>query len=157
MLTARRAPETTLQWTDDRESRAADAVTCLHDDLPGSGNFPQSDAREIGVVPLLSLLPFLLADHAPPAPPAAVTATPASGGIALAWSYGADPDLAGYQVFRATTSGGPYGKLTAALLPRPAFVDTGAPPGAPSVYVVHAVDTSGNLSPPSAEVAAAPG
>src|SRR5207247_2373478 len=71
MLTARRAPETTLQWTDDRESRAADAVTCLHDDLPGSGNFPQSDAREIGVVPLLSLLPFLLADHAPPAPPAA--------------------------------------------------------------------------------------
>ena len=149
--------ETTLQWTDDREARAVDTAICRNDDLPGSGNFPSSDARDIGVVPLPALLPFLFRDATPPAAPAVPTSTASAGTVSLAWAYGAEPDLAGYEVFRAPASGGPYTKLTATLLARPAFADASAPPGAPSFYVVRAVDTSGNESAPSVEVSAAPG
>ena len=148
------AAESTLQWTDDRESKRAETLTCLHDDLPGTGDFPSSNTREIGVVQLPRSLPFLFADRRPPAAPAAATATAAPDTVSLTWPYGLEPDLAGYEVFRAATAGGPYTRITKELLPRPALVDA---PGAPAFYVVRAVDSSGNESAPSPEAAASPG
>jgi hypothetical protein len=50
-----------------------------------------------------------------------------------------------------------YTSLGETLVARPAFVDSTAPPGQTSYYVVRAVDTSGNASSPSVEVAAVPG
>jgi hypothetical protein len=73
--------------------------------------------------------------------------------VSLAWRYGREPDLAGYEVFRAASAGGPY-TLGAGLLPRPAFVDAAS--AVPSFYVVRAVDTSGNVSRPSRAVSASP-
>ena len=146
--------ESTLQWTDDRESRLADSATCLHDDLPGTGSFPTSDARDIGVVGLPALLPFLFRDRTAPSAPAQPVATTAKGQVSLTWPYGREADLAGYEVLRTTTSGGPYQLLTrAALLSRPALVDTGVAAGQVVYYVVRAVDDSGNVGKPSAEVA----
>jgi hypothetical protein len=157
MLMSTSSSETVLQWTDDREATAAADAICLHDKLPGTSGFPASDALEIGVVPLPSLLPFLFADRIAPSAPAATTATPATGAVALAWDYGSASDLAGYEVFRAAAPTGPFTRLGKGLLDRPAEADAAAPAGVPSYYEIRAVDTSGNVSAPSAPVAATPG
>jgi hypothetical protein len=150
------SPQTTLEWTADRESSAVATATCLHDTLPGYGNFPQTDAREVGVVPTLQRLPFLFRDRTPPATPAAATATTAPGNVIIAWQPGPEPDLAGYQVYRSATSGGPYTPL-GPLLDRPTLTDSTTPAGRPSFYVVRAYDTSHNASAPTPEVTATPG
>jgi hypothetical protein len=155
MLARAGSAETTLGWTVDRQAHAADTATCLHDDLPGTGGFPQTDARDVGVLPLDALLPFLFADRTPPRAPAAPTATSGAGAVSLVWTGGPEADLAGYEVFRGATSGGPYAQI-GPLLDRPAFVATTAPPGTSSYYVVRAVDTSLNVGDPSPEVAAPP-
>jgi len=155
-LTAAGSAQAPLEWTLQRQTQALSFAICRRDDLPGSGDFPRSDARDIGAVPLAALLPFLFDDHVAPAPPVAPSATPGPASITLAWTFGAEPDLAGYEVFRAATSGGPYTKLTTTLLQHPGFVDRAAPPGVPSYYVVRAVDTSLNESDPSPEIAATP-
>ena len=157
-LRQRGSSETTLQWSDDRESALANTATCFHDNLPGTGNFPSSDAREIGIVQLPALLPFLFRDKTPPAPPAEPTATAAPGGISLSWTYGPEPDLAGYEVFRAAAPDGPYQQISSpSPLARPTFLDTTAITGQPSYYVIRAVDSSGNTSPPSPPASATPG
>src|SRR5439155_11497945 len=107
-LAAAGSTETTLQWTADREAQAVNTAICLHDFLPGDGDFPISENREVGVVPLLEKLPFLFADRTPPAAPSPTVAPGATGSVVLTWSYGGEPDLAGYQVYRSATSGGPY-------------------------------------------------
>jgi hypothetical protein len=155
-LTSSGSTQAPLEWTLDRQARALAFAICRRDDLPGNGDFPRSDARDIGAVPLAGLLPFLFDDHTAPAAPAVPTATPGTASVTLAWTFGREADLAGYEVFRAATSGGPYTKLTTTLLQHPSFVDRSAPPGAASYYVVRAVDTSLNESEPSPEVAFSP-
>jgi hypothetical protein len=145
-----------LVWSADLEATAVNAATCLRDQLPGTGDFPRTDAREIGVVPLPAFLPFLFADTAPPAPPQALAAAPGTRAVTLDWTDSRESDATGYVVFRGTAAGGPYVRLHVAPLTRSTFVDATAPAGVPSYYVVRAVDSSRNKSAPSAEVSAAP-
>jgi hypothetical protein len=154
-LAASLSGETTLEWEAARETAAADTAICSGDDLPGSGNFPVSDARAIGVVQLPSLLPFLFGDHSAPAAPAAPTAIAGPQGVTLTWQPGPEADLAGYVVERAATAGGPFLPISGSL-DRPTFVDPAPLTGAPPVYEIVAVDTSGNPSRPSAQVVATP-
>jgi hypothetical protein len=77
--------------------------------------------------------------------------------VQLSWQAASDPDVAGFEVFRSATPGGPYDKLTTGLLVRSLLADTTAPLGVPSYYIVRAVDTSGNESDASPEVSATPG
>jgi hypothetical protein len=149
----------TLAWTADVTSAAADTATCLRDDLPGSGDFPRSNSLDVDVVPLPGLLPFLFRDRAAPARPGTpVAAREATGGTAilLDWPDGRQPDLAGYHVYRATTAGGPYTRLTQSPIVRSAYRDALAPAGANLFYVIRAVDTSRNTSRRSAEASAPP-
>jgi hypothetical protein len=150
------SPQTALSVTADATAAAADTATCLRDELPGSGDFPRSNQREIDVVPLPSLLPFLFRDRTPPARPARPVAAREAGSTAvvLDWPDGRAADLAGYHVYRATTAGGPYARLTNAPLVRSTYRDPSPPAGAALFYVVRAVDTSVNTSGPSAEVTA---
>ncbi len=157
MLMSTSSPGTVLQWTADRETAAGDTAICLHDAMPGYGNFPASDSLEIGVVPLPARLPFLFDDRIAPAAPAGLTATPATGQVALAWAYGAEADLAGYRVLRGASASGPFTLISKTLLDRPAFVDTTAPAGVPSYYEARAIDSSGNASAVSPPLAATPG
>jgi hypothetical protein len=146
--------EGALQWEAEHEASAADTAICLHDDLPGSGDFPISENREVGVVPVLQRLPFLFSDRTAPAAPSTPAATPVGPGIvSLSWSYGSEPDLAGYRVYRSATSGSGYQPI-GPFLDRPAYVDATVPRGAAVYYVIRAVDTSGNVSASSGEVAA---
>jgi hypothetical protein len=156
-LAADGSTETTLQWTNDTETNAARNLICRGDQLPGTGNFPASNDLDLGVVPLPEVLPFLFRDRVPPAAPSGLTAAAATGSISLAWAYGAEADLAGYRVYRAATAAGPYVRIGGRLLPRPALVDTTAPAGVQSFYLVRAVDSSGNVGAASPPLAAMPG
>jgi hypothetical protein len=148
--------QTTLLWGADLGVAAVHGATCLRDELPGSGDFPTSNERGVGAVPLPALLPFLFADQTAPAPPQALTATPAATGITLDWADSREPDLVGYHVYRSPAPGGSYTQLTQTRLTRSTFVDKSAPPGAASYYIVRAIDTSRNRSDVSSEVSAVP-
>src|SRR5262249_22330859 len=101
---------------------------------------------------------FLFGDRSAPAAPAAPTATAGPQGVTLSWQPGPEPDLAGYVVKRAASVGGPFLPISSSL-DQPTFVDPAPLTRATPLYVIVAVDTSGNASLPSAEVVAtaAPG
>lgn len=88
----------------------------------------------------------------PPAP-TGLTATAGDGSVALSWnaSFGAT----GYNVKRATVSGGPY-LAAASGLAGTSFNDTGRVNGTTYYYVVSAVNVAGE-SPNSLEASATPG
>ncbi len=95
-------------------------------------------------------------DTTPPAIPTGLAATPGNGVVALDWSSNAEPDLAGYHVYRATQNGGPYSVITTSPLLASAYNDTSVSNGTTYYYVVTALDTSGNESADSTQVSATP-
>jgi hypothetical protein len=96
------------------------------------------------------------ADTTPPAQPTGLSATPSASQIALDWADNTESDLAGYNVYRAASAGGPFTKLNSALLTVSAYNDTTAPVGVTSFYRITAVDTSSNESSPAAASALRP-
>lgn len=77
--------------------------------------------------------------------------------ITLGWTYAQGSDLAtGFNVYRATTSGGPYTKLTATPLSinTLTYSDISGVGGTKYFYVVTAVDISGFESANSSEASA---
>ncbi|MDX6645668.1 MAG: large repetitive protein, partial [Miltoncostaeaceae bacterium] len=89
------------------------------------------------------------ADTTPPAAPGRLGASAAGEHrIDLSWSAPADPDVAGYRVYRD-------GSATVLASPTAtAYADTGLAAGSPHSYVVVAVDAGGNASPASAPASA---
>lgn len=157
-LSASGSGQTALEALADRSTAVLAGATCAQDDLPGWGWFPQSDARDFVSPPLARKLPFLLGDTKPPAAPTGLAVAP-TGGATLTWQPNREVDLAGYAVYRAPSSSGPWKPISVLPPVRPYFLDPRSPAGA--VYVVRAFDTSGNVSAPSATaslptVAAAP-
>ncbi|MDG4831521.1 Ig-like domain-containing protein [Solwaraspora sp. WMMD1047] len=90
-------------------------------------------------------------DTDPPPVPTGLTVTPGDSQVALAWTAGTAPDLAGYRVYRdgALISG-------TALLTTSGYADTTAVNGTGYGYAVSAVDADGNESARSATVTATP-
>ena len=84
-----------------------------------------------------------------PATPVNLTANATGAGIALQWSANTDNNLAGYNVYRGTSAGGPFTLLNPQILTSPSFNDTSAPSGIASFYQVVAVDALGNASAPA--------
>ncbi|MGH8610626.1 MAG: DUF4082 domain-containing protein [Gammaproteobacteria bacterium] len=122
--------------------------------LYGAGGFPTNTFNAtnywVDVVFTSSAAPT------PPGPPTGLAATASAAGVALTWSANPEGDLAGYHVYRATSSTGPFTQLNATLLsasPNPSYEDTLAPNGT-SHYRVTAVDTVGDESIPSATASA---
>jgi hypothetical protein len=148
---------TPLLWAADIGVAAVREATCLRDEVPGVGDFPRSDEREIGVAPLPSYLPFLFVDRTPPAAPSGVTAAPATGGVTVDWADASESDAIGYAVYRAPAPAGPYKQVTLGIVPRSTYFDAAAPPGVASYYFVRVVDSSHNLSKLSAAASATPG
>ena len=97
-------------------------------------------------------------DDTIPATPTGLTATSGVGQVALSWDANSETDLAGYNVYRSTSS--PVTKGTplngGSLLTSPAYLDTSGNPGTPYVYAVTAVDTSANESGLSGEATGTP-
>jgi endonuclease I/fibronectin type 3 domain-containing protein len=95
-------------------------------------------------------------DTTPPTAPTGLAATPGNNVVNLDWNDNTEPDLAGYNVYRSTTSGGPYTKLNTGLVAASAYSDTTASNGTTYYYVVTAQDTANNESNFSNQASATP-
>lgn len=92
---------------------------------------------------------------APPAAPTGLAASAAQGRIDLDWQDNQESDLAGYDVYRSETAGGPYSKLNdSALLSESVYSDETVTPGTTYHYVVSATNADDSESPYSEEVSA---
>jgi hypothetical protein len=77
--------------------------------------------------------------------------------ITVGWTFAQGTDIAtGFNVYRATVSGGPYTKQTATPLPllTTTYVDTTGVGGTKYFYVVTSIDAQGNESVNSNEASA---
>jgi hypothetical protein len=92
----------------------------------------------------------------PPAAPTNLTATAGNGMVTLNWDDNNETDLAGYNIYRSTTSGSGYGKLNVSLLSDSNYIDNTVTNGIPYFYVVTAVDEANNPSGYSNEATATP-
>ncbi|MBI1797101.1 MAG: hypothetical protein HYR74_08625 [Candidatus Eisenbacteria bacterium] len=91
-------------------------------------------------------------DTAPPGAPSGVSASKQSDtSVHVTWAANSEPDLNGYDVYRATAAGGPYVKLNGALVSATDYLDNTIASGTAQVwYQVTALDNSGNESARSA-------
>lgn len=97
-------------------------------------------------------------DTDPPSMPTGLTVSSpqaTSGTLFLDWADNAEPDLAGYNVYRSVTSGSGY-QLIASLGTTSQYSDAGLTNEVTYYYVVTAVDTSDNESEFSAEAFGTP-
>jgi hypothetical protein len=100
-------------------------------------------------------------DVFPPAPPRDLVAVilpataQAAGQVELSWSISAEPDIAGYNIYRSEAGGAGRQRLNRDLLLTPVFHDMSAVPGRSYTYTVTAVSRAGNESELSAAVSAA--
>lgn len=91
-------------------------------------------------------------DIYPPSAPGQVSPAPAPGRIALFWPANPEGDVAGYLIYRSSDPNLPkekWTKLTPALHTKTTFMDENVEAGKTYYYYVTAVDTVGNVSPPS--------
>lgn len=90
-------------------------------------------------------------DTFPPAAPRALSAIYAAEAVELVWTANAEPDLAGYNVYRRE-EGSPAQRLNPETLRTPIFRDTAVKAGHKYLYYVTALDLTNNESAPSEEV-----
>ena len=107
--------------------------------VPGKAKVEGVPAEEVGVD---------YRDVFPPSAPARLDALPEGAAVRLVWEPVAAPDLAGYVVFRAEGEGAPV-RLTEKPVTDTFFTDTAVQSRRRYRYTVVAVDTAGNVSPPS--------
>ncbi len=92
----------------------------------------------------------------PPAAPTGFSAAAYNGSVQLDWSDNSESDLAGYNVYRSTTSGGSRTQLNGSPVTNSHFTDATAANGTRYYYVVAAENSSGDESPVSSQVSARP-
>jgi fibronectin type 3 domain-containing protein len=115
------------------------------------GSSPANCDYQDNVFVISNVAPAQSADTVAPAAPAGVVATAGTNNVTLSWAANTEPDLAGYHVERATSTAGPWTRLTGATPLNATSYSDAAPPIASAVhYRVLAVDTSANISAPSA-------
>jgi len=90
----------------------------------------------------------------PPAAPrwAVPASSAAHGSVTLYWLANSEDDLAGYRLWRAASSGGPYAQVLAVARGVSQAADTGLAAGASVYYALTAFDSAGLESPSSAEL-----
>jgi len=94
------------------------------------------------------------ATNSPTAQSLSGSATSAQHSVALSWNTSTSSNVAGYNVYRGTVSGGPYTRINSALDTTPFSTDTTAQSGQTYYYVTTAVDSSGMESGYSNQVQA---
>lgn len=96
----------------------------------------------------LDSLVVTVLDITPPVVPTSLDATYSDGTVSLSWQASSDNSgsVAGYNIYRSTSSGGPYEKLNSSLLVATNYLDAGVIVGSTYHYVVTAIDAAGNES-----------
>ena len=143
-----------LQWhkedpVDDFERRHNDAVYAFQ----GNRN-PFVDHPEYAACVFENVCSGGSGDTTAPAAPNGLNATGGEGQVALNWSANGESDLAGYNVYRGTTSSATGSKVNTTLLTGTAFTDTTVADDTTYYYTIKAVDTSFNESAASLEAVA---
>ncbi len=143
----------------------------IRDTILAEGNFDWTDDSGDGIhEPLLDVkntevfAPATVdgtsvpSDTTPPDAPTGLTVSaPSVGGedgkLELNWDDNddSDGDLAGYNIYRSTTSGSGYSQINSSLLESSSYIDSALVDGTTYYYVVNALDTSGNSSDNSDE------
>lgn len=100
--------------------------------------------------------PSNVASAIPIGPPAGLAAARDDRKILLDWNDSPAAGLAGYNVYRSLSAGGPYARVNVALLAASAFTDTGLVNGTTYFYVARAQNTLGQESVNSNEASARP-
>lgn len=77
-----------------------------------------------------------------------------SHAVDLSWSASTSPNVAGYYIERATSSGGPYQILNSSKNTGTSYIDSTVQAGKEYFYVIVAVNTGGQQSGPSTQVSA---
>jgi pectate lyase len=95
-------------------------------------------------------------DTTAPAAPKDLWASGSNGTVPLDWADNNEPDFAGYNIYRSTTSGNGYSKLNTTLLNSSNYTDNDVTNGTMYYYVVTAADTLSNESGYSVEACAVP-
>ncbi|MBP7694652.1 MAG: hypothetical protein KA764_22205, partial [Anaerolineales bacterium] len=108
----------------------------------------------LGAHSALVLITAAGADLTPPAAPAGLQAADGDSTVSLTWN--AVAGAAGYNVYRSPVSGGGFVKLNASPVTALSFADSGLENARLYFYSVRALDTAGNESGASNEVAALP-
>ena len=75
-------------------------------------------------------------DTIPPAAPTGLTATGGNKLVNLTWTANGESDLAGYNLYRSTTLGGPYTKVNTPLITGISYTDSNLTNGTPYYYVL---------------------
>jgi len=90
-------------------------------------------------------------DVYPPSAPTGLTVAPAQDRLSIFFAANPEPDVAGYNLYRSTDPNllKPWTKLNSALLTRTTYQDLDVQSGVKYYYYLTAVDTAGNVSPPS--------
>jgi hypothetical protein len=83
------------------------------------------------------------------------TAAVAPSSVTLSWAASVSLDVAGYNVYRASITGGPYMKLNSSPVSSLQYLDTTVSSGQTYFYVATAVDSVGSESTYSTEASAA--
>jgi len=81
-----------------------------------------------------------------------LTAKRTGGTVHLSWTANTESDLAGYNVYRATSAGGPFTRINPSLVTGPIYDDSSLPASDLLWYAVTALDQGGNESAKSAAV-----
>jgi hypothetical protein len=95
-------------------------------------------------------------DLTAPAAPTGLWALAANAEVSLDWNENGEADLAGYNVYRTTVSGGSYVRQNSSLITASNYIDHAAENGTLYHYVISAVDGSFNESARTKEVSALP-
>jgi fibronectin type 3 domain-containing protein len=73
--------------------------------------------------------------------------------VSLSWTP-SSPTFSGFNVYRGTTSGGPYTRVDTSMISATSYVDSGVSSGQTYYYVATEVDSSGTESSYSSKVSA---
>jgi hypothetical protein len=95
-------------------------------------------------------------DTDPPAAPSGLSASGSDSSVSLNWDNNGESDLAGYNVYRSTSSGGSYSQINSSLVSSSDYTNNGVTNDTTYYYVVTAEDNSGNESGYSSEASATP-
>ena len=87
-----------------------------------------------------------------PSAPQGLTAKRTGGTVHLAWTANTESDLAGYNVYRATSAGGPFTRINPSLVTGPIYDDSSLPASDLLWYAVTALDHVVYMQMPESEL-----